>query len=111
MTGSDALPRWNLDPIYAGFDAPEYRKDKKELGRLSEALLDHLRAAPPGAGFPAWLREALRLETEAGALEETLGAYAYTRYSTATTDPKALAELNNLEEMRLPLKQIGRAHV
>lgn len=107
MTGSDTLPRWNLDPIYPGFDAPEYRKDKEELGRLSGALLDHMKTVPQGAGLAPWLREALKLETEAGSLEETLGSYAYTRYSTATTDPKALAELNLLEEMRLPLKRAG----
>ncbi len=107
MSGSDALPRWNLDPIYPGFDSETYRKDKDALGNLAEVLLAHMRDAPGGDGFPGWLREALRLETQAGALEETLGSYAYTRYSAATTDSKALAELNSLEEMRLPLKKAG----
>ncbi|NLJ46202.1 MAG: M3 family oligoendopeptidase [Treponema sp.] len=107
MAGSEALPRWNLDPLYPGFDSPAYRKDMDDLRSRSEALLDHMQAAPGGAAFGPWLNEALRLETEAGALAETLGSYAYTRYSTATTDARALAELNKLEEMGLPLKRAG----
>ncbi len=107
MAGSDALPRWNLDPIYPGFDSDAYRKDKEELERLSAALLAHVGSVPDGTGFAGWLRRALELETAAGDLEETLGSYAYSRYSTATTDSKALAELNRLEEMGLPLKRAG----
>ena len=107
MAGSEKLPRWDLVPIYPGFESQEYQKDKEELERVSGVLLDHMRAAPSGADFALWLREALKLETAAGALEETLGSYAYTRYSTATTDSKALAELNRLEELGLPLKRAG----
>jgi oligoendopeptidase F len=107
MAGSESLPRWDLDPIYPGFDSPEYKKDKEELARISERILAHMSGSPEGGGFADWLREALKLESAAGALAETLGSYAYTRYSTATTDRAALAELNSLEEMNLPLKRAG----
>jgi len=55
--------------------------------------------------FAEWLIKAVELSEAAGALGETLGAYAYSSYSAATTDRTALAELNQLEEMELPLKR------
>lgn len=105
--GSEILPRWDLGPIYPGFDTPSFRADKERFADLSSRLLEHLGNVPEGAGFGPWLRSAIELDEEAGALAETLGAYAYCGYSAATTDRKALAELNALEEMELPLKRAG----
>ena len=107
MAGSESLPRWDLRPIYPGFNSAEYRADKEELERRSAALLAHMAEAPEPSAFGPWLHTAVTLMETAGALAETLGAYAYSSYSTATTDSKALAELNKLEEMELPLKRAG----
>jgi oligoendopeptidase F len=105
--GSDPLPRWDLAPIYPGFDSPLYLADKGKLEGLSSELLAHLAKVPAGARFAVWLRRAMELEETAGALAETLGAYAYSSYSASTTDRTALAELNRLEEMELPRKRAG----
>ncbi len=106
-TGGRELPRWDVRPVYPGFDSPEYLADREELARRASEYLDHLGSSPGPADFAAWLRRAISLSNEAGSLAETLGSYAYVRFTTATTDQAALAELNRLEEMELPLKRAG----
>ena len=121
MTGSsEKPPRWDLCSIFAGFDSPEYIEAKKRLAGLSEESIAHLspasaalvgEAATVGAAtvggedLADWLDRALKLEDEAGSLYETLASYAYASYSTATKDARAMAELNAVEELALPLKR------
>ncbi|TFG84358.1 MAG: M3 family oligoendopeptidase [Spirochaetales bacterium] len=109
MSGSDTLPRWNLAPIFSGFDSDEYKAAKLELTRLASQLEGHCAAAISRGAFRAWLVEALGLEEQAGSLAETLGAFAYASYSTDTRNAKAMAELNAVEELSLPLKRAGVA--
>jgi oligoendopeptidase F len=114
--GSDVpVPRWDLSPIYPSLGSPEFEAAKARIGALSRELLSHLETLPPaspttsavaGAGsLGDWLAEALRLEDEAGSLYETIAAYAYAIFSTATGDPQALAQVNAAEELGLPLKR------
>ena len=110
MSGSEKLPRWDLSPVFPGFDSPEYAAAKVELTRLAAGFERHCAAAEPRetvskGGFRAWLVEALRLGDAAGSLGETLGAYAYSSYSVDTRDKTATAELNAVEELTLPLKR------
>jgi len=98
------LPIWDLDPIYPGFDSEEFRRAKDELAALSELFLAHL-DAPPAEDPGPWLRRALELEDRSLSLFETLGSYAYASYSVATRDPRALAEINAVETLGLPLKR------
>jgi pepF/M3 family oligoendopeptidase len=117
MTGSEKLPRWDLSPVFADFDAPAYTAAKARLAQVSAALIAHAGAAPaPSGDAPApsgvcpvdladWLARALELEDEAVTLYSTLGAYAYARFSTATRDQKAMGELNAVEVLGLPLKR------
>ena len=103
MEQDTTLPRWNLDPIYPGFSSAEYSDAKSEFQKLAADFERHC-ATPPGAGaFRTWLLEALRLSNTAGALGETLGAFAYTSYSVNTRDTTAMNELNAVEEMALAL--------
>jgi pepF/M3 family oligoendopeptidase len=101
---SASLPRWDLSPVYQGFESRDYAAAKKRLQSLSGELLGFLKSIPQ-EGFAAWLKRAIEYDNEVGSLAETLMAYAYASYSTATRDQKALAELNALEEMALPLKK------
>ncbi len=111
MAGSEALPRWDLTSVYPGFDAPEYAAAKEGLSHIAARLLKHYGAPPPHGSplrmFADWLAEALKLEAEAGSRYETLASYAYARYSTATRDSRAVAEMNAIEELALPLKRAG----
>jgi pepF/M3 family oligoendopeptidase len=105
MAGSEELPRWDLAPLYPGFDSPEYRGAKARLASLSERWLTHLGRAGEAESLADWLLSALELEDEALSLRETLAAYAYASYSTATRDATALAEVNAMEALALPLKR------
>lgn len=103
------LPHWDLKPIFPGFGSAEFAAAKAEFSRLSAAFEAHCAAAPkagqPAAGFRVWLSEALRLSDAAGALGETLGAYAYACYSVDTRDKTAMAELNAVEALSLASKR------
>lgn len=104
-----ALPRWNLDPIYPGFGSKEFAAAKAEFQRLSAAYEAHCAAVPaasePETRLRTWLYEAFKLLDSAGALGETLGAYAYASYSVDTRDKTAMAELNAVEALALALKR------
>lgn len=105
-TGSpEVLPRWDLSPVYEGFDATSYLHDKEELVSVSrefgKTTADNaMRDADPAA----WLTRCLELGNRAMDLIETIGSYCYARYSTATTDQKAVNELGAVEEMAVPLR-------
>ena len=108
MTGSETLPTWDLSPIYPDFDSDAYREAKKKVARLAaEAVEFYSGSGNPVSGEDTakWLRKALSINDELGSLSETLSAYAYARYSTATRDQAALSELNLIEELILPAKK------
>lgn len=104
MAANDKLPRWSLDSIYQGFDSKEYIADKAALPGAGKAVAAHAALAPAARDWKAWLLKALSLRDEAIGLASNLGSYCYARYSTATTDARALAELNAAEEAALPWK-------
>ncbi|MFA6366015.1 MAG: M3 family oligoendopeptidase [Candidatus Hydrogenedentales bacterium] len=108
MAGSEKLPTWDLTPIFPGFDSDEYRAAKTKASALAAEAVGFYEAsarAAPGEDGAAWLRKALALNDEMGSLFETLSAYAYARFSTATRDQAALSELNAVEELMLPAKR------
>jgi oligoendopeptidase F len=121
--GSDAgtaLPRWDLASIYPSFDSPEYKRDKdllaEQLRALSELLARPLPETDAGQERPAEGAVSLRTAVlalihayeKAGDLAENLEAYAEAVYTADTRDPRALAEINALEALSLPL---GKAAV
>ena len=98
-------PRWDLSSIFSCFDGAdyqqalvEYAEGMKELdGRLADA-------AGRQADFCQWLADYLVASNRIGALEESLNAYAYSSYSTDTTNTDYLNNLSKLEEMALQSK-------
>lgn len=108
MIGSEKLPTWDLSPIYPDFDSDEYRAAKTKVAALAaEAVVFYGQGCTPAPGEETgkWLKKALAMNDELGSLSETLSAYAYARYSTATRDQTALSELNAIEELILPAKK------
>lgn len=107
MTGSENLPLWDLTPIFPGLDSPAWISAKAQIARLGEDLLAQLSSLGPAGspGLSDWLEKSLELGEKTSRLYTTLGAYAYSCYSTATRDPLAMAELNAIEELALPLKR------
>ncbi len=106
MVGSDAgLPRWDLGPIYPSFDAGEYSRDCTLLEQLSASLLEELVLPFPSdaAQLAPRVLRALNLLEEAGDLSENLEAYANAVYTTDTGNARALAAINALEALSLPL--------
>jgi oligoendopeptidase F len=104
---SAAVPRWDLGPIYPGLDSPEFAAAKARLASLARDYTGHLESLPAAGspGLAAWLERALELEGEAGSLHETLAAFAYATFSTDTRSARAVAEMNAVEALGLPMKR------
>jgi oligoendopeptidase F len=94
-----------LGSIYQSFDAPEYQRDKELLRERSALLLDLVAQSIPKDPEQGARRigELLRAYEDAGDLAENLDAYAQAVYTTDTRDPRALAEINAIEALSLPL--------
>jgi len=108
MTGSEKLPTWDLSPIFPGFDSDEYRAAKIKASTLSAEAVRFYEASvsiAAGEDSEVWLKKALSLNDELGSLMETLSAYTYARFSTATRDQAVLAELNAVEALKLSAKK------
>ena len=82
--------RWDLDPIYTGFDAPEFAADLAAAKECTERL------AAFAAGLPRQdrkeaLEEALGLEERFTQLLQKLATYAELRQSANTRDNEAMS--------------------
>ncbi len=109
MDGSENLPLWDLNTVFPDFDSEKYITAKSRASALSaEALEFYQKSQKPLASedAAAWLKKALALNEELGSLMETLSAYTYARFSTATRDAQAMAELNAVEALMLPAKRV-----
>ena len=116
MPGSEgavpgAIPQWDLSAIFPTLDSEEFARAKAEIAALTVELLAHLPLAPAAIGAAKseglgdWLAKALDLENATGSLYETLSAYAYASFTTATSDASALFQLNAIEDLGLPLRK------
>ncbi len=94
-------PRWNLDSVFPGFDSLEFARAKARLGELAAQSVSHMETGPAG-DFTKWLSRALELQNEADLLSRTLSSYCYAIYSTDTTNKRAMAEINAVDEIALP---------
>ena len=95
-------PRWDLTSIFSCFDGADYQQALVEyaegMNDLDKRLADE---AARKADFGQWLADYLVASNRIGALEESLNAYAYSSYSTDTTNTDYLNNLSKLEEMAL----------
>ena len=87
--------RWNLDPIYTGFDDPSFEADlaaaKEKLAAFSALAADLAKAEPLDA-----LKEGIRLQEQLSELAGKLGLYASLRQSTNSRDQEAVSQLGRL---------------
>jgi pepF/M3 family oligoendopeptidase len=95
--GSDRPPRWDLDPVYPGFDSPKYRRDTERLTRLIEEAGEAVEGLERTRG-PEEINECIRIFNLVYDQHEELVDYAYSVYSTDTGNHRALKELNRIEE-------------
>ena len=108
MRGSETLPSWDLDAVFPGFDSDSYRGAKAgalNLAAEAQAYFESTASPGPDEDCRAWLSRAISLRAALGSRMETLSAYAYARFSTATGDPETVAELNAIEEIALPARK------
>lgn len=98
------IPRWNLDSLYPSLDSTEYKNDLLELEETFSKLQVQLDA--PKSDFPAWLNSYLVLLNKETFLLKTLGAYAYIIYSTDTTNPAYMNNLNLMDKYDTQAQQI-----
>jgi oligoendopeptidase F len=101
-----ALPRWDLAAVYPALDADEFAADFRELVECGEKIIV-LAATPPRQPQEeaAWLESFIGLYNKYYDLFETMYAYAYMTYSTDTNNAKAVAEMNRLDEKRVPIER------
>lgn len=102
------VPRWDLSSIFSSFDGCDYRDALTEYTTGMNALDAKLKDKEGQKNnFCQWLADYLTASNKVGALEESLNAYAYTAYSTDTTNTDYLNNLSKLEEMSLQSKVQG----
>ncbi|MBI9106528.1 MAG: M3 family oligoendopeptidase [Spirochaetales bacterium] len=94
------IPVWDLSGFYKDFDDPEFTGSLSKLRNNIEGLSKSAAALTSGSDKPELaLENIIRLYNETGALYEELFSYTYCRYSTDTSDNRALKELGRLEEI------------
>jgi pepF/M3 family oligoendopeptidase len=99
------VPGWDLKAVYDSFDCAEYVRDCRLLGESvveAESRTDAL-----ARGFDAEALVALIGVLEAaGDCAENLASYAEAVYTADTRCERALAEINRIEALRLPLGRV-----
>lgn len=95
-------PTWDLTQIFSGFDGADYQQALADytagMNDLDKRLADE---AAQQSDFSRWLADYLVASNKTGALEESLNAFAYSCYSTDTTNSEYLNNLSKLEELGL----------
>lgn len=91
------IPRWNLDSLYPSLDSKEYKNDLSELENTFSLLQDMLNKADKNS-FPEWLNSYIDLLNKESSLLKTLQAFAYIIYSTDTTNPLFMNNLNKMDD-------------
>ena len=90
--------RWNLDPIYKGFDDPAFDADMQELKGLVEkisAFAENLPTTEPLAG----LTEGVALEERFSVLVSKLAGFASLRQAADTRDSEAGSKMGQVMQL------------
>ncbi len=104
-SNNSALPRWELESIYPGYDSEAFTVAKKELRRAITGLIDHCTPGERDADDGPWLEEALRLVNAISSLYENLESYCYCRYSVETGSEEAAAALNAVTDFTVSINE------
>ena len=87
--------RWNLDPIYKGFDDPAFERDLETLKqKVAEfgAFAEELKDLAPIDG----LRKGVELSEELYALVENLAGYGFLRQAADTKNPECGSQIGRV---------------
>ncbi|MDR3302224.1 MAG: M3 family oligoendopeptidase [Spirochaetaceae bacterium] len=99
----EKLPRWNLQAIYPSFDSDAYKTDKQRLQTHIDAFQNKLSRAEKQELSERMLLDLIACFEQAGDRAENLSAYTEVIYTTKTQDKRALAEINEIDAIKLPL--------
>ncbi len=111
MTENNIIPRWNLDSIYKELSSPEYKADldvlKSLIKKLDVELTDCGDDKMTGESFNAFLNSFLEDYNQLLSLSKTIGAYSYIIYSTDTTNPEYMNNLNLIDKITTDEEQLA----
>lgn len=106
-SNNNSVPRWNLDSIFPSLESEEYKKafaDYENAIVNLDALLnvgdDYTKKQNDHYDFADWLATYLNTYNRCLSLQGTLVAYAYVLYSTDTTNPSYLNNLDKIINMQ-----------
>ncbi|MBI9101082.1 MAG: M3 family oligoendopeptidase [Spirochaetales bacterium] len=103
---SDTLPLWDLTTVFPSMESNKYKAERNRFISEIEEFESFLKI--DNLGDPkTWLTEALDRHDRITDLHEELESYIYTQFSTNTTDPAILKELNKIEADVVQLKSTG----
>lgn len=93
------IPVWDLSGIFNDFNDPGYSRLFTMFGNNIKTLESMIEngANSDNSIFEERLTDIIKLYNETGAIYEELFSFAYCRYSTDTSDPTALSEINRIE--------------
>jgi len=102
-------PRWNLESIYpGGFEGAAFQADADLLATaIATARATVADDAARQRDPVGWLRSVLEAVGRAGDLFENLESFCYSRYSVNTADEAAIAGLNRVTEIGVPLASLA----
>jgi oligoendopeptidase F len=102
-------PRWSLESIYpGGFEGAAFQADADLLVSAIASARNTVSDDAVRAGDPVgWLRSVLSEIGLAGDLYENLESFCYSRYSVNTSDEAAIAGLNRVSELAVPLASLS----
>ena len=90
--------RWNLDPIYAGFDAPAFEADMQELKGLVEKIAAFAESLPNAEPLKG-LTEGVALQERFTVLVSKLAGFASLRQSADTRDSEAGSRMGQVMQL------------
>ena len=88
--------KWNLDPIYKGFDDPSYAADCKSLEEKLSAIDAFSKTLSERKDFLAALKEGIALQEEITVLLTNLITYSSLRQSANTRDGEAVSQMGRM---------------
>ncbi len=89
---------WNLDPIYKGFDAPEYQQDMERLTCMAQSF-DSFAKNLSDTDALNCLKQGITLLEELEALVGKLAEYTSLRQSTNTRDSEAGSKMGQIMQI------------
>ena len=90
--------RWNLDPIYLGFDDPAFEKDMTELKAQVENIAAYAAQLPTLAPVDG-LKKGIALQEKFYELVSKLAGYASLRQAADTRDPEAGSRMGQVMQL------------